>query len=174
MTAKSPYARLVAVWVALLALLAITCASAYVPMGLWNTVSSFGIAAAKALLVTSFFMHLFSGPGVYRVVVLAAAFVLALLLSLTAADYAARVRNSAPWQGAFERKGSTYDPAVRLGRAARSYETWTNSDPGVMRVHDRQTCETGESIHRQHPLLRARAPDGARAEDRGGLSSLHG
>ena len=89
--------RLARVWIALLVLLALTCASAYVPMGAWNTVANFAIALAKAALVAVFFMHLARRPA-HRVVAAGALFVLALLLTLTLTDYLTRVRYPAPWQ----------------------------------------------------------------------------
>ncbi len=86
------------VWIALMVLLAITCASAFVPMGVWNGVVNMGVAAVKALLVALFFMHLADGPRVHRAVIVAALFTLALLLSLSQTDYAVRDRHAAPWE----------------------------------------------------------------------------
>jgi cytochrome c oxidase subunit 4 len=95
----NPIARkLGAVWLALLVLLALTCGSAFIPMGVWNSVANFGIAIAKALLVAWFFMHLSSARAVHRLVAIAALFTLSLLVALTFADYATRVRYPAPWQ----------------------------------------------------------------------------
>ncbi len=95
---RNPYRRLAAVWAALLVLLALTCASAFVEMGVWNTVTNFGIAAVKALLVAIFFMHLFSGRAVHRIVALSAGFILALLMGLTFTDYSTRAQHQAAWQ----------------------------------------------------------------------------
>jgi cytochrome c oxidase subunit 4 len=96
--AKPPYRKLGLVWLALMVLLALTCASAYLPMGVWNTVVNFAIAAMKALLVAAFFMHLLGGRPVHRVVGCAALFILALLLGLSLSDYLTRPRYDAPWQ----------------------------------------------------------------------------
>jgi cytochrome c oxidase subunit 4 len=90
--------RLVSIWAALLVLLALTCGSAFIPMGIWNTVTNFAVAIAKALLVAAFFMHLLHGRSVHRLVAIAGLYTLALLLMLSLADYAARVRYPAPWQ----------------------------------------------------------------------------
>jgi len=90
--------RLALIWLALLVLLALTCGSAFVPMGIWNTVANFAIAITKALLVLLFFMHLARGRPVYRLVALAALYTLALLVTLSLADYSARERYPAPWQ----------------------------------------------------------------------------
>jgi cytochrome c oxidase subunit 4 len=98
MRSKPPYRTLAGVWLALMVLLALTCASAYVPMGIWNTAANFAIAVIKALLVAAFFMHLAEGRPVHRVVGFAALFALALLLMLSYADYSTRARQNVPWQ----------------------------------------------------------------------------
>ena len=77
--------------------LALTCASAYLPMGTWNTVTNVGIAVIKACLVAFFFMHIMRGAA-YRLVLISALFTLALLVGLSGADYATRTRYPAPWQ----------------------------------------------------------------------------
>ncbi|HEX2831234.1 MAG TPA: cytochrome C oxidase subunit IV family protein [Burkholderiales bacterium] len=93
-----PYRRIVQVWVALLALLALTFGSAYVPMGVWNGVANFAIAAIKAALVALFFMHLRAREPVLRLTLATALFMLAVLLALGLADYATRERFDAPWE----------------------------------------------------------------------------
>jgi cytochrome c oxidase subunit 4 len=90
--------RLTSIWLGLLVLLALTCGSAFFPMGIWNTVTNFGIAVGKALLIAVFFMHLERGRTVYRLVAIAALYTLALLVTLSLADYSARERYPAPWQ----------------------------------------------------------------------------
>jgi cytochrome c oxidase subunit 4 len=67
-------------------------------MGIWNSGANFAIAVAKALLVAVFFMHLARGRPVYRLVAVAALYTLALLMTLSLADYSARERYPAPWQ----------------------------------------------------------------------------
>jgi cytochrome c oxidase subunit 4 len=89
--------ELAGVWIALLVLLALTCGSAYLPMGTWNTVANVAIAMMKACLVAFFFMHIMRGAA-YRLVLIAALFTLALLVGLSGADYATRTRYQAPWQ----------------------------------------------------------------------------
>jgi cytochrome c oxidase subunit 4 len=87
----------VRVWLALLALLAATLASAYVPMGAWNSALNLAIAAAKALLIALFFMELRRGPALARLAAAAGLIVLALLFSLSWADLATRTASPAPW-----------------------------------------------------------------------------
>jgi cytochrome c oxidase subunit 4 len=95
---KASQRRLAGVWLALMTLLALTCASAYVPMGVWNAVANLAIALAKALLVVYFFMHLARGTAAHRLVAASALFTLALLVGLSMADYTTRTRYAAPWQ----------------------------------------------------------------------------
>ena len=90
--------KLGGVWGALLALLALSCGSAYVPMGTWNTITNMVIAVLKALLVAFFFMHLFRGGATFRLVFVSALFTLALLVGLSSADYATRTQYPAAWQ----------------------------------------------------------------------------
>ena len=98
MTSKPAYRQYVGVWLALMALLALTCGSAFIHLGAWNTVANFAIAALKAVLVGVFFMHLGSGKPVYRVVVLGAVFVLSLVLGLSLLDYSTRSLKPSAWQ----------------------------------------------------------------------------
>jgi cytochrome c oxidase subunit IV len=89
--------KLVLVWLALLGLLAATAASAYVPMGDWNSAVNMGISCIKALLVAVFFMHLRHAGALLRLVAIAALLWLALLFGLSSTDYAARDAAPAPW-----------------------------------------------------------------------------
>lgn len=80
------------VTVALLALLALTTATAYVNLGPCNLPLALGIAAAKALLVFLFFMHLWHGRASFRIAALLGFFMLGLAGALTMSDYLARNR----------------------------------------------------------------------------------
>ena len=77
-------------WIALMGLLAATLASAYIPMGLWNTLVNTGISCAKALLVVLFFMHLRHAGALLRVVAITGLLWLALLFGLSWSDIATR------------------------------------------------------------------------------------
>jgi cytochrome c oxidase subunit 4 len=79
-----------AVWVALLMLLAATVASAYIPLGAFNTVLNMAIAAMKVALIAVFFMKLRSSKPLVRLVSVAGIFWLILMFSLTAGDYLMR------------------------------------------------------------------------------------
>jgi cytochrome c oxidase subunit 4 len=89
--------RLLLVWLALLALLGMSAASAFAPLGVWNGVLNLVIALAKSVLVALFFMHLARSGALPRIVALTALFTLALLLGLSSADYASRSMYRAPW-----------------------------------------------------------------------------
>jgi cytochrome c oxidase subunit IV len=90
--------RFVLVWVALIAFLLATFGSAYIPMGPWNGVLNLAISVAKALLVAIFFMHLKTDRPILRMPAAAALFTLALLFSLSLADYLTRPMFPAPYQ----------------------------------------------------------------------------
>jgi cytochrome c oxidase subunit 4 len=81
---------LLAVYVALLVLLALTAGATFLPQGWWSTPFSLLIASAKACLIFYFFMRLRNYTGLVRVFALAGFFWLAILLLLTAADYFTR------------------------------------------------------------------------------------
>jgi cytochrome c oxidase subunit 4 len=90
--------RYVAVWIGLLILLALTCGSAFVPMGAWNNIVNLIIAVLKALLVALFFMHLKGSQGPVRICAAVALFTLGLLFLLSSGDYMTRILYAAPWQ----------------------------------------------------------------------------
>ena len=77
----------VAVWAALMALFALTLALAFVPLGRWNGVLSYGIAAAKGLVVAVLFMRLKTASGIVRLAALAGLFWLGTLFAMTLTDY---------------------------------------------------------------------------------------
>lgn len=79
-----------AVWLALLALLAITVAAAYLPLGALNTTLSMAIAATKVALIALFFMKIATTRPLIQVSCLVGMFWLALMFALTAGDYLTR------------------------------------------------------------------------------------
>lgn len=80
-------------WVlfALLMLLGLTAGSAFIPMGMFNTVANLGIAIAKALLVMMFYMRLKSDSPLLHLVAAAGFAWLALLIALSLADFLTRI-----------------------------------------------------------------------------------
>ncbi len=88
---------LVAVWLGLLVLLALTAASALVALGPFNIVVNLGISFAKTLLVAFFFMHLRASGGLIRLVAVVGLLWLCLLIGLSLADYLTRPALAAPW-----------------------------------------------------------------------------
>jgi cytochrome c oxidase subunit IV len=77
--------RLIAVYLGLLVLLALTVVSAFLEMGVLNPIANLSIAAAKATLVGVFFMHLFRHGTLPRLTVLALFVWLFILYALTMA-----------------------------------------------------------------------------------------
>ena len=77
-------------WLALLGLLALSCGTALVHLGVLNAVLNYGIALLKALIVVLVFMHLARGSTVIRIVALAGLVALVLLTGLGATDFLMR------------------------------------------------------------------------------------
>ena len=76
--------------VILLVLTGLTIGIAYLPLGSWHTPLALAIAAAKAILIGLFFMHLRSSPPVLRLTALAGLFWLAIMLAGTLDDVVTR------------------------------------------------------------------------------------
>jgi cytochrome c oxidase subunit 4 len=83
-------ARLVAVFVALLALLLVSVGAAFVPIGPWSPVVALAMAAAKSALVIAYFMQLGRQPPLLRVFALGGFLWLGILFLLTFADVLTR------------------------------------------------------------------------------------
>ena len=78
------------VYLALMILLALTFTAAYIPLGPFNIVVAFGIAAAKAALVVMFFMGVRAGSRLVWVFSIAGLLWLGILFALTFSDYVTR------------------------------------------------------------------------------------
>jgi cytochrome c oxidase subunit 4 len=78
------------IYAALLALTALTTASAFADLGGWHTVVALAIAVTKALLVLLFFMHLLHSPRLTWLTAAAGVFFLGIMLTLTFSDYLTR------------------------------------------------------------------------------------
>ena len=76
----------ISVFVALIALTALTTGVAFINLGKWNTVVALAIAVCKATLVVLFFMHLRWSSNLLRIVVAASLLWLAILIVLTVSD----------------------------------------------------------------------------------------
>ena len=85
----SPF-TLVMVFLALIALTALTVALSFLNLGMWHTAVGLTIGAVKALLVALFFMELRKSSGLNRLAVGAALFWLGTLHVLTLTDYRSR------------------------------------------------------------------------------------
>lgn len=79
------------IYLALLLLLAVTIAVAYLDLGALNPVLAVGIASVKAFLVILFFMGVRHSDRLTRVFVAAGFLWLALLIGLTLTDYFTRI-----------------------------------------------------------------------------------
>ena len=89
------------------------------------------IATTKASLVAMFFMHLKGAPAngarasVYRLAIIVALFVLAVLLGLALTDYTTRIRYPAQWQVP---------------------QSWTWNSTRVASVLPMQPCTRGQNV----------------------------
>jgi cytochrome c oxidase subunit 4 len=75
------------IYVALLMLLALTVEAARHDLGRWNFLVALLIASAKAVLIALFFMHVRHGAPLVKLVVAASLLWLAIMFSLSLADY---------------------------------------------------------------------------------------
>jgi cytochrome c oxidase subunit IV len=89
------------VFFSLLILTGLTWQIAYIDLGRWNTIVALTIAICKATLVGAFFMHLRWSASIIRIVVFAAVFWLAIMITLTVGDFFSR-SNVQPWQASTE------------------------------------------------------------------------
>jgi cytochrome c oxidase subunit IV len=82
--------RLLLVWAALMALLALTVGAAFLPIGMAKPWVAYAIATAKAILILWFFMEMRRESGLARLAAIAGFVWLAILIMLTATDYLTR------------------------------------------------------------------------------------
>jgi cytochrome c oxidase subunit 4 len=75
---------------ALLVLTGLTIGVGYLPLGPWHTPVALGIAAAKALLIATIFMHLRIEPSTPRLTAVAGLIWLVILLAGTLDDVVTR------------------------------------------------------------------------------------
>jgi cytochrome c oxidase subunit 4 len=78
------------VWLALMALLALTAGSSYLPLGAAHVPVNFTIAAIKAALVLVFFMHVARGEAAVRIAAAAGLLWLGFLFALSFVDFIGR------------------------------------------------------------------------------------
>ena len=78
------------VWMALLGLLALTVGTSFIAMGRFNLVVNLAIAVAKALLVATFYMRVWSGGALIVIVAITGVAWLSFLAVLGFNDFATR------------------------------------------------------------------------------------
>ncbi|MEX0642614.1 MAG: cytochrome C oxidase subunit IV family protein [Pirellulales bacterium] len=79
-------------YIVLLALLALTVAVAYIPLGAGNMLAALTIACIKAAVVVLYFMHVRYSSQLVRLSIGAGILCLAILIAFTLADYQTRGR----------------------------------------------------------------------------------
>ncbi|MET4701375.1 cytochrome c oxidase subunit 4 [Constrictibacter sp. MBR-5] len=90
MSMKADAARLIAVWAALMGLLALTVAGSFFSLGAGNAVLGIGIAVAKAALILWFFMHLRREAPLVRIAAVGTVVWISTMLILISADLLTR------------------------------------------------------------------------------------
>jgi cytochrome c oxidase subunit 4 len=75
---------------ALLAMLALTWAVAYVDLGPFNLIAALAIAIAKTILIALFFMHIKGSNRLLHLAAVAGVMWLAIMITLTLSDYFTR------------------------------------------------------------------------------------
>ncbi|HXG88488.1 MAG TPA: cytochrome C oxidase subunit IV family protein [Vicinamibacterales bacterium] len=86
----SPLKVYIGIFAALMVLTVVTILVAYVDLGEMNKVVAMGIASFKATLVVLYFMHVKYSSRLTKLIVVSGFFFLAILLTLTMADYGSR------------------------------------------------------------------------------------
>ena len=87
---KATVIRFIATYVSLMILLALTIWSSFIKLDGFNSAINLGIAAAKALLVGIFYMHLHRASAVTKLFAIAALLWLTIMFGLTLSDYMTR------------------------------------------------------------------------------------
>lgn len=98
-----PVRNYIVVFLALLALTALTTGVAFINLGAMNTVVALVIAVTKMLLVVLIFMHVKYSSRLTKLTILAALFWLALLITFTLSDVFTRHWDPSP---------SSWGPAI--------------------------------------------------------------
>lgn len=100
-----PPSTYIAVWAALLILLAATVGIAYFPLGALNVVAAVTIAFAKAILIVLFFMQVKYKARLMVVFVCAGLFWLGIMFTLTMGDYMTRswLPHPTDWVGSVQK-----------------------------------------------------------------------
>jgi cytochrome c oxidase subunit 4 len=75
------------VYLALMVLLVLTVAVAERDLGHWNFAVTMSIAGTKAILIALFFMHVWQGSRLVKLVIAAGLLWLAIMFSLSLSDY---------------------------------------------------------------------------------------
>jgi cytochrome c oxidase subunit 4 len=97
-TLRGRAVRIAGAWIALIALMLTSLASAYVSLGWGNLAAGVAIASVKSLTVLALFMGLLRAPALLRIAAAIGFALLALLFGLTGVDYATRASPPAAMQ----------------------------------------------------------------------------
>jgi cytochrome c oxidase subunit IV len=93
----APVRTYLLVWAALLALLALSLGSAFLPLGGFNLAVNLILSVTQMLLLMAFFMHLRVASPLLRIFAAIGFVWLMFLFILSLADYLSRARLPSPW-----------------------------------------------------------------------------
>jgi cytochrome c oxidase subunit 4 len=115
----------VLIFLALLALTALTTGVAFMDLGPFNTVVALAIAGCKMLLVVLFFMHLLYSRNLTKIVAVAGLLWLMILLTLTMSDFATRDWTPEPsgWNAGGKSSGAPAPPGADTAPSAPAAES---------------------------------------------------
>ena len=99
---------LLAVWLGLMVLLALTTASSYLALGVGNTLINLVIALMKIGLIVCFFMHLLRADTAVRLTAAATLLFLFFMGFLVFGDLLTRHPPQAAWKAPVESRGGPY------------------------------------------------------------------
>jgi cytochrome c oxidase subunit 4 len=117
--------RYVLIFLALLALTALTTGVAFIDLGPYNTVVALAIAGLKMMLVVLFFMHILYSKNLTKIVAVAGLLWLMILLTLTMSDFATRAWTPAPsgWNTGEKTSAAPVPPGAAAAPSAPAAES---------------------------------------------------
>ena len=121
MTERKIYIR---TYIALMALLVLTIASTSIELGAFNLLANLGIAAAKALLIVLFFMHLWESSTLIRLFAVGSFFWIFIMFGLSLGDYSSRPEPGSMESFAEPGEAVTAPPSERVERAIQLERPW--------------------------------------------------
>ena len=126
----------------LLVLLAVTVEASRHDLGHWNIAVTLMIAVSKAVLIALVFMHVWRSPALLKLVVVASLGWLAIMFSLTMADYSTR-----SWDLSIDRQPDNFPDGLMLSPdVATETQLFSRSARFFQQAGDRYPINSDGSI----------------------------